>query len=107
MFSATILPAQDKIDRLTDQIAELAKQQGKLADKIDKIAEQQTETNKQIAVTNTEVKGLDKRMGIFFAIIIASSSVLFAGIFGLIGFVFWDRRAVSQPFEAKTAEVKS
>ena len=113
MLSATILPsncfAQDKIDKLSDKV-------DKLSDKVDKLAEQmflqQAEINKQIAelakqtaVNSTDIKGLDKRFDILFAIIITSSSILFAGIFGLIGFVVWDRRTALKPIETSNAQL--
>ncbi len=99
LLTTTILPskcfAQDKIDRLADQISELAKQQSKLADKIDKLVEQQ-------AVNGADIKALDKRFDILFAITITSSSILFAGIFGLIGIIFWDRKTAIRPIEDET-----
>ncbi len=87
------------------------------------LVRQQTETNKQIAETNkqvaviaTKVDGLDKRIDSLekavdkrfddinkrFDILFYIMLTLLAGIFGLVGFVFWDRRTLIRPIEDET-----
>ncbi len=87
------------------------------------LVRQQTETNKQIAETNkqvaviaTKVDGLDKRIDSLekavdkrfddvnkrFDILFYIMLALLAGIFGLVGFVFWDRRTLIRPIEDET-----
>ncbi len=81
-----------KVDKLSEQVADISKQQAKLSE--------------QQAVTNAEVKALeksiDKRFEIFFFIMIA----VLTGVFGLMALIVWDRRAVAKPFESKTEELK-
>ena len=106
MLNATILPAQDnKID--------------KLSDKIDKLMEQMAESSKQQAATNarfeTKFEGIDKRfdsidkrfddankrMDMLFYMMLA----MLTGIFGLIGFVVWDRQASIKPILDENKEI--
>ena len=94
MLSATILPAQDKIDRLVEQ-------QATTNAKIDKLTEQITETNKQVAIIATKVDGIDKRIDTleksidkrfemqsnFMIFIMSLLGVLIVAIFGFVGFI--------------------
>ena len=52
----------DKVDKLSDQMAELAKQQTEFTKQMTEVNKQLVEFAKQQAVTNTEIKGLDKRL---------------------------------------------
>ena len=85
-----------------------------ISKQVAEISKQQAELSKQQAVTATKVDNLekrfdasDKRMDMLFSLMIGSSSILFAGIFGLIGVIFWDRKTTAQPFEAKTDKLKA
>lgn len=85
----------DKVDKLSDQMAELAKQQAELT-------KQMTELAKQQAVTNMEVKGLDKRLDTQSTYMLT----ILVGIFGMITLVMWDKRTAIKPFETKTNEIQ-
>ncbi len=83
----------------------------KLYDKIEEISKQQAEISKQQAVTNTKIDSIDKRidslekstdkrfddankrMDMLFYMMLA----MLTGIFGLIGFVVWDRQVSIKP----------
>ena len=109
LFVMSVLGSTTKSFAQTDReiLLELSKQQIELSKQVAELSKQVTEVVKQQAVTNMKVEGADKRMDILFGIIIASSSILFAGIFGLIGVIFWDRKTTAQPFEAKTDKLQA
>ena len=104
------MSAQDKIDKLSDKIDKLAEQ----------MATQQAETNKQItelakqqavasAKFETKFEAIDKRfddanrrMDMLFYMMMA----LLTGIFGLIGFVVWDRYVSIKPVLDENATLK-
>lgn len=84
----------------------------KLSEKMDKLTEQQAELAKQQAVTNAELKaleksmdkrfeGADKRIDILLYVMIA----LLTGVFGLIAFVVWDRQASIRPILEGNKEI--
>ena len=111
MFVLSSFPLVAQTDR--EILLELAKQQAISNAKIERISEQQAETNKQVAVTNVEVKSLEKaidrrfedagkRVDILLYVMIA----ILSGVFGLMALIVWDRRAVAKPFEDKTEELK-
>lgn len=92
-------------------LLEIVKQQAK-------ISEQQAELSKQIIATNLEAKGIttelkaldksvEKRFDMLLYIMIGTSATLFAGIFGVMMMVHWDRRTALKPFEIQTSELKS
>ena len=85
----------DKVDKLSDQMAELAKQQAEFTKQMIELAKQQ-------AVTNTEIKNLDKRLDVQTMYIFA----ILAGIFGVIALTMWDKRTITKPFEEKANELK-
>ncbi len=83
----------------------------KLYEKMEEISKQQIEISKQLAVNNAKIEGMDKRidslekstdkrfddankrMDMLFYTMLA----ILAGIFGLIGFVVYDRQASVKP----------
>ena len=110
MLNATILSAQDKIDKLVDKVDKIAEQQAY-------ITKQMAELSKEVAVNNSEIKALDKRLDVsdknnekrfdvLLYVVIGSSGALFVGIISLLSFIIWDRRAANAPLEATTAELK-
>ena len=115
MLGATILPAQDKIDRLIDKVDKIAEQQTATNTKLEKITEQISELNKQVAVNSGDIRALDKRLDIsdknnekrfdvLLYVVIGSSGALFVGIISLLSFIIWDRRAANAPLEATATE---
>ena len=82
-----------------DILLEIVKQQAKLSEQI--IA-----TNLEVRGISTEVKAIDKRFDMLLSVMIGIGGTLFAGIFGIMMMVFWDRRTALKPFEAKTDELK-
>ena len=106
LFLIAILSFSTQLFAQTDRelLMEVLKQQTELSKQV-------AELSKQQAVTATKVdnleKSVDKRMDILFGIIVTTSSILFAGIFGLIGVIFWDRKTTAQPFEAKTDKLQA
>ena len=113
LFVMSVLGSTTKSFAQTDRelLMELLKQQTELSKQV-------AELSKQQAVTATKVDNLeksvdkrfdsvDKRIDMLFSIIITTSGILFAGIFGLIGVIFWDRKTTAQPFEAKTDKLKA
>ena len=117
MLNATILSAQDKIDRLIDKVDKIAEQQTATNIKLEKITEQISELNKQVAVNSSDIRALDKRLDVsdknnekrfdvLLYVVIGSSGALFVGIISLLSFIIWDRRAANAPLEATTAELK-
>jgi Tfp pilus assembly protein PilN len=77
----------------------------KLADKIDKIAEQQTITSTKVDALQKQMdvrfEATDKRIDILLYVMIA----ILTGIFGLIGFVLWDRQASVKPILQENKEL--
>ena len=90
------------------------------------LVKQQTETNKQVAIIATRLEGLEKsvdkrfdavdkrfedvnkrfddankRFDMQFYLMLG----MLAGIFGLIGAIFWDRRSTLKPIEISNAEL--
>ena len=103
-----------------DILLEIVKQQAKVAEQqtetnklVTELAKQQAKLSEQIIATNlevrgisTEVKAIDKRFDMLLSVMIGIGGTLFAGIFGIVMMVFWDRRTALKPFEAKTDELK-
>ena len=109
MFVLSSSPLVAQTDR--EILLEVAKQQAitnakveKLSEQMVEITKQQAETNKQVAVTNVEVKSLEKaidrrfedagkRVDVLLYVMIA----ILSGMFGLMALIVWDRRAVAKP----------
>ena len=91
-------------------LLEIVKQQAKLAEQQAKLSEQIIATNLEVKGISTELKALDKsgekRFDMLLYIMIGTSATLFAGIFGIMMMVHWDRRTAFKPFESKTDELK-
>ena len=112
IMSVSWVFAQNPI--LTDReiLMEISRQQARQGEQIAELVKQMAENNKQIteltkqtAINSTDIKAIDKRFDILFYLMLG----MLAGIFGLIGTIFWDRRAANAQLEAKTAalEVKN
>lgn len=108
--SFSLVAQTDKMDKLAEQMAELAKQQAEFN-------KQMIEFAKQQAVTNVEIRGLDKR---FDSVDKRFDSVdkrfdtqtsyiiaIFTGIFAMMALVMWDRRAIIRPYEEKTERLQA
>ena len=98
-------------------LLELVKQHAETNKQIAETNKQIAEVYKQQAITSTKVDGFEKavsirfddankRIDILVYTALGIGGVLFAGIFGLIGVIFWDRRATAKPFETKTLALK-
>ena len=109
MLVSSNLLAQDKIDRLIEQ-------QAVTNAKLDKLTEQVIELAKQQAITATKVDAMDKRfdgvdkrfddanrrMDMLFYMMLG----IMGGVFGLIGFVVWDRQASIKPILDENKAIK-
>ena len=107
---------QDKIDKLIEAQAKQGEQIAELIKQTVENSKLITENSKQIAIVATRLEGfeksvdkrfdavdkrfdaVDKRFDMLFYTMLA----LLAGIFGLVGFVFWDRRTAIRPIEDET-----
>ncbi len=99
-----VLPAQDKIDRLSDKIDRIAEQQVITNAKIDKLTEQFIELNKQQVITATKVDSLEKSVekrfemqGNFMVSLMSVMGAVLVAVLGFIGFVLWDRGTALKP----------
>ena len=101
------LVAQDKIDKLADKVDKLADKVDKLTDKVDKLTEQVAEIAKQQAVTNAEIKNLDKRFDVQTSYIITIFAGIFAIVAAIMALVMWDRRTSAKPYEEKTEKLQA
>ena len=111
------LVAQDKIDKLAEQVAENNKQMVELSKQMAENTKQIVELNKQMiefakqqAVANVEIKNLDKRFDSVDKHFDTQTSymiAIFAGIFGMMALVMWDRRAANKPYEEKTEKLQA
>ena len=107
MLAATNLLAQDKIDRLVEQ-------QAATNAKLDKLTEQVIELAKQQAITTTKLDSFEKstekrfddanrRMDMLFYTVLG----IMSGVFGLIGFVVWDRQVSIKPILDENKAIKT
>ena len=85
-----------------------------LVAQIDKLAEQVAEIAKQQAVANIEIKnldkrfdGVDKRFDTQTSYIIAIFAGIFAMVAAIMALVMWDRRAAIRPYEEKTEKLQA
>ena len=93
LSAQTVAPTDREI------LLEIVKQQTKLS-------EQQTtstlELRGEIKAINMEIKGMQKHIEMLFYLMLG----VLAGIFGVIGLIFWGRRLAMTPIEKQGAELK-
>ena len=117
LFVAVNLSLVAQIDKLAEQVAENNKQMVELSKQMAENTKQIVELNKQMiefakqqAVANVEIKNLDKRFDSVDKRFDTQTSymiAIFAGIFGMMALVMWDRRAANKPYEEKTEKLQA
>ncbi len=92
----------------------------RIMEKQDKMVEQQTELAKCQAVTEAKIDGMQKQMDVRFDgvntrfadvhlsinILMAIMIAMLTGMFGLIGFVIWDRQVSLKPMKEDSKELR-
>ena len=96
----------ERLTRLEEGQKSLEKRIDSLDKRIDGLDKRIDGLDKRIDGLQSQINGLQSQISDLHNLIVGGFGIVFVGIFGLFGFVIWDRRTAITPVVRKTRELE-
>jgi len=91
---------------IIERLTRLEEGQKSLEKRIDSLDKRIDGLDKRIDGLQSQINGLQSQISDLHNLIVGGFGIVFVGIFGLFGFVIWDRRTAITPVVRKTRELE-